>query len=1373
VIRYNTAQGIKEGVPGPVVTYMGHQVRGKSGSVRLTVTEDLLYGYIKEGEATYNIEPLRYFVSDAPESRFVIYRDEDVKPLPEDACGVSEDAMEHIFEIKESEDFKKNGEALPMMECREVELAIAHDLSMFNKFGMSGTENHATTIMNLVQGNYDDEFFYSIEFIIVEQYVETSNPNFPTPSTNAGQVLSSFRNWGNGGGFTRNFDLGQLWTNRDFDGGTVGIAYLSAVCSGSRYHALQDYTANSNQLRCMVAHEIGHNFSCTHDPPGSNTIMAPSVSGSNIWSNQSINQVNNFTPNAGCLNICFNGQPPQAIFTSNPSEGCVPLTVQFQDQSIGPPDTWIWEFPGGTPSTSSEQNPRVTYFTPGTFDVTLTVINGFGQSTLTRPAAVVVKDLPSSAFVYQDNQRFITFQDQSSFANQYDWDFGDGFRARGPKGQTIPPGTNGGRTSGTYDNPVHRYDEDGSYVVILTVTGDCGADVFSDIVEVVSEVTAEFISNQQEGCAPFNVEFYDNSSENVQIWEWSFPGGEPETSNEANPVVLYDSVGVFDVTLRVRNSRYEDVKERKDYIVVDTFPTAYFGDSTVNLQVFFKDSSEVARGYKWYFGDGDSSDIAEPVHTYDLDTTYTVTQIVYNSCGYDTFELQVPVGLLPNAGFEAMNANGCPTLTVQFTDTSSSNTTRWFWTFPGGSPSSSTDKDPVVEYDTPGSYAVRLIAENGLGRDTLDMPDVVIVDQVPVPDFTFTRAGFEVSFTNISLYGNSYFWDFGDGNTSTEINPVHNYQMDGTYEVVLEVTNDCATAYKTVIITVSTAPSASFRSNITEECIPFTVVFENLTSNNATSYEWSFPGGNPSSSTMENPEVTYQSKGVYDVTLIASNANGSDTLTELMYILAKDIPDAQFNENVNDITVIFNNTTVDGDNYQWEFGDGNMSTEENPTHVYEKNGTYTVTLTATNECGTDVFTRTVEINAYPIADFSANELSGCAPLQVEFSDNSSNATSWSWSFPNADPSTSDQQNPVVTYMERGIYEVSLTVTNQYGNSSLTKTGYITVRDVPVASFDALVNGNTVQFNDKSVDGDSWSWDFGDGTTSDMISPEHEYSSTGTYNVSLIVSNTCGTDTLEQEVEIVDNTPVISISSSGTTGCVPFVVVYQDNSSNNPTSWNWTFEGGLPETSDEPNPTVMYNDPGIFEVTLEVTNQFGKSTAKFDNYITALDVPVADFTSSSQGRKLELSNQSQFGTIYNWDFGDGTASSDENPVHTYQMDGMYTVTLITTNQCGSDTTSQVITINSTGIESQLDIKSFELYPNPNSGEFFVNISGVKSKHVEFQVIDILGQVIYQQKAGVNNGVVQTELRPYIPAAGAYYLRVRSGDRLGVYKVIIQN
>lgn len=1374
-VTYTNAAGeTVVGTPSPVSTYKGQLANVASSHLRLTIRDDLLYGSVRDKKTIYNIEPVHYFVDGTAENRYVIYRDQDVRPSPEKTCGVDENSPIYKLRKEQIEKYIPGEESPNMMECREVELAIGHDKFMFDKYGsVAACEGHGEAIMNLVAGDWTDQFFYVIEFIVVTQHVETSNPAWPTASTNAGAVLMAFANWGNGGGFNANFDLGQLWTARDFAGGTVGIAYLSAVCGGNRYHALQDYTGNTNQLRCMTSHEIGHNFSCLHDGAGSPFIMAPSVSGSSIWSNQSISQVNSYTPGAGCLNICFNGSPPQAGFTANPETGCVPMVVQFMDQSTGPPDSWFWQFPGGTPSTSTQQNPLVTYPTSGVYDVTLEVTNVFGQSMAFSPGMIEVKDLPDASFSYIEDQKVISFNNSSQFANHYTWDFGDGYTLNGQGNLTVPPTTHGGRTSGTYANPVHRYDKDGFYLVILTATGDCGASNYADQIEVVSEVTADFVSNEQEICAPLEVEFYDNSSENVQQWLWEFPGGSPANSTEANPVVTYDSAGTYDVYLEVSNTRYSDSKQRKMYIKVDTVPIAYFGDSTVNRTVHFKDSAVLARNYKWYFGDGDSSTAKKPVHTYDLDTTYLVTQIVENFCGFDTFELFVPVGALPDAGFSATNFEGCPPLDVQFADNSTANTTRWYWTFSGGIPASSREQNPLVRYENPGKYSVQLIAENGLGRDTLSINNYVVVEETPIPDFAFTRMGYQVSFDNMSEFATSYFWDFGDGNTSTQENPTHTYQTDGTYTVVLEATNGCGSEVKTIQITVSNRPSAAFRSNVKEGCVPFEVEFENLSSNNALSYAWTFPGGNPGTSTLINPTVNYTTSGVYNVTLIATNTNGSDTIVEPMYIRAKDVPVADFSQMVSGNQVNLTNATTNGTSYLWSFGDGNTSTDENPTHTYTENGSYRVELTATNECGSKSVTKTVVISAYPAADFTATELIGCIPFEVQFQDNSTEATSWEWTFENGNPSSSTEENPTVTYSERGTYSVTLKAINSYGSDATSKTGYITVLDSPIANFSSLVNGQKVQFTDNSIDATTYEWNFGDGNTSNEKSPEHEYEMDGEYTVTLTVSNICGSHVSTRTVRIVDNTPGISISSSATNGCVPFDVQFQDNSTNDPTEWNWTFEGGDPASSEIENPKVRYSEPGVYDVVLEVSNQFGTSVVRFEQYINSLDVPEANFDATVQGSIVQLTNNSSYGTIYKWSFGDGNTSTDESPVYNFNATGDFEITLIATNQCGSDTTSGVVSIRMTNTAQKLELNTFSLYPNPNNGSFNIRITGAQSEEAEFTLIDLLGRPVYTTKASATAGNLQTEIMAGNLAGGTYYLQIRMGNQVAYEKLIIQN
>ncbi len=215
-------------------------------------------------------------------------------------------------------------------------------------------------------------------------------------------------------------------------------------------------------------------------------------------------------------------------------------------------------------------------------------------------------------------------------------------------------------------------------------------------------------------------------------------------------------------------------------------------------------------------------------------------------------------------------------------------------------------------------------------------------------------------------------------------------------------------------------------------------------------------------------------------------------------------------------------STGDIDTWSWDFGDGSTSSAQNPTHEYTSAGTYTVSLTVTGPGGSDTDTKTdyITVSTGPTAAFSGSPTSGTAPLTVSFTDESTgNPTSWSWDF--GDGSTSTQQNPTHEYASAGTYTVSLTATNDCGSSTETKVDYITVTeptcDTPVADFTGSPTSGTapltVNFTDQSTNSPtSWSWDFGDGTTSTLQNPSHEYTAAGTYTVKLTATNSCGSDT---------------------------------------------------------------------------------------------------------------------------------------------------------------------------------------------------------------------------------------------------------------------
>ncbi|MEA3310681.1 MAG: PKD domain-containing protein, partial [candidate division WOR-3 bacterium] len=309
------------------------------------------------------------------------------------------------------------------------------------------------------------------------------------------------------------------------------------------------------------------------------------------------------------------------------------------------------------------------------------------------------------------------------------------------------------------------------------------------------------------------------------------------------------------------------------------------------------------------------------------------------------------------------------------------------------------------------------------------------------------------------------------------------------------------------------------------------------------------------------------------------------------------------------LTVSFTDlSTGDPTSWSWDFGDTRTSTTQNPTHVYDTEGTYTVSLTVRNADGEDTEVKTnyitVTSGPLPAADFTGTPLSGTAPLDVAFTDLSTeNPTSWSWDF--GDGGTSTSQNPTHRYNNVGTYTVSLTATNAYGSDTETKPGYITVISAPQppdANFSADPTSGPapldVAFTDLSTENPtSWSWSFGDGGSSADQNPQHAYNTAGTYTVSLTATNADGSDTETKADYITVTEPLqAAFTANPSIGYVPLThrmeVTFTDQSAGNPTSWTWDF--GDNGTSTEQNPTHVYTSAGEFSVRLTVSNAGGDS-----------------------------------------------------------------------------------------------------------------------------------------------------------------------------------
>ncbi len=294
--------------------------------------------------------------------------------------------------------------------------------------------------------------------------------------------------------------------------------------------------------------------------------------------------------------------------------------------------------------------------------------------------------------------------------------------------------------------------------------------------------------------------------------------------------------------------------------------------------------------------------------------------------------------------------------TVVYTN-SSSNANAYFWNFGDGNTSIATD--PVHQYGDTGIYTVQLIASNYCSSDTVTQTVSISCNlTAPSADYTYAINDSTVSFSNNSSNAATYLWDFGDGNTSTDISPVHLYNDTGTYTVQLIVFNACGSDTVSQNISISCnlpASSADFTYAINDS----TVSFSNNSSNAAT-YLWDFGDGN--TSTDINPIHLYSDTGSYAVQLISYNDCGGDTLIQTVTISCNlSAPTAEYFYSNDGTTLTFINNSVNAQFYYWDFGDGNTSTDQNPVHNYTSNGFYTIMLVVRNLCSSDTFTTSISI----------------------------------------------------------------------------------------------------------------------------------------------------------------------------------------------------------------------------------------------------------------------------------------------------------------------------------------------------------------------------------------------------------------------------
>lgn len=380
------------------------------------------------------------------------------------------------------------------------------------------------------------------------------------------------------------------------------------------------------------------------------------------------------------------------------------------------------------------------------------------------------------------------------------------------------------------------------------------------------------------------------------------------------------------------------------------------------------------------------------------------------------------------------------------------------------------------------------------------------------------------------------------------------------------------------------------------------------------------------------------------------------------------------------LIVSFTNTTTGNpDTYLWSFGNLNMSTDTNPSATYVLPGTYTVTLTATNASGSNVKTKVAYITVYPnpVANFLATPQTGCAPLSVAFTDNTSGTapiTTWTWDFGNGNTGTS--QNPTTIYPVPGGFNVTLAVKDANGcENTVTKNNFITTTPGFTADFTSTTNVSciapaTVQFNSTvSTPGSyTYSWKFGDNTTSSSANPSKTYGSPGNYTVELEVTSANGckqTITKSAFVQIASLQAAYTFTLSS--NCAPAIIFLTSTSTPNISSlihW-WQVNGGQDKYSQNANYTLT-SKSNI--VRLIVKNAAGCYDTLTQN-VTLLDPPQAVFTVNKDVfcdvpavvNFTDMSLDSP--TTWAWNFGNSIGATTKNATATYNTEGTFWARLI--------------------------------------------------------------------------------------------------------------
>ncbi len=1092
--------------------------------------------------------------------------------------------------------------------------------------------------------------------------------------------------------------------------------------------------------------------------PGSNTIYTLIVKDSG-----SVNMAFDY------MTITVNPHPTANFSVSSLSE-CIPFVVNTTNLSNAIGTSWStnyfwdvsfnnsywsmsnnWSYASGSDSSSFE--PDIIFSSGGSYTVTLNVTNNCGSVSYNQN--IIAKDKPIVVLdPLQDTCSLALLQPVASFENcfgttsSYNWQFPGGI----PASSNLPiPG-------------LISYSSYGPNLVSVSSTNECGTSSDTGSINIFIAPNA-FAGQDDTICAGQTTIMVGAGSGGSGNFSYSWSNGVNTNLDTVSPIITTTytltvtdgsgCIGTDQVIVNVNsnlNVNFGNIPNLCDndlpYQLIQGSPIGgTYSGAFVNSGYFYPDSAGFGQHIiKYEYSSG-------------------------SSCADSAF-ITVTVNQAPTINFASINPVCEDTVPFYLTTGNPIGGTY------SGTGISGITFNPSIAQE--GTHPITYFYTDSNGCSNAEIQNI-IVRPLPLSSFVHDSvicANTPYTFTNNSIGASSYLWDFGDG-TIPSSNPNHTYLNAGIYNVTLYSytqfsCNDSASSQIDVIDNAI----ANFSIVPNTGCAPLQVSFNNLSSGTGiTSYFWDF--GNAITSTLQNPgAVIYQhsiNDTTYYVNLTVATACGSVTHFDSVSVLSNYT--MAFFETypttgcIGD-TFIFANSSIGGNVYSWKFGDSNTSSDKNPSHSYNSPGTYLIELviTGNDSCAVDTFSNTVTVRPLPEVNFSYID-SVCAYEPVYFIDSSQTIlTNRIWDFGDDSP-LSNVTNPQHYFLYPGTYIVTLTGFNAFGCSG-TISKLVHVLSSPNASFYPSDTSGCVPFTintffNASTDANGYQWKFGDTNTSTLTNPSHTYINPGTYTVTLIASNfnNCF-DTVQFSIEVFPNpTGQFSLSDTSSCGSQDPLYVHTINTSTGISLLDYNWDFGNNYTSDYKDDSTIYPNIGYYEIELIVTDKNQCTDTSYATY-NAYPVPLSYISKTSeQGcEPLEVSFNvnSSYPTPNNlnyiWLFGDGDSSNIQNPIHIYQQDGKYNISLITTGNGGcADTIS---------LSNAIDV-----FPKPLADFEPIDLNYTAPGNGAFQFIDNTidgGETEWDFGDGYNS--VETNPIHTYDNYGTYFVELISSNTFGCYDMI---